>query len=102
MTESQNNQVYRDARRIYKGGTPEFDLEVSSLIQFGLQTHCLKYKTDNHNILHLIQGMDRIRRLPTTSRSRPIRHWTHPSTKAGTISRTASQESGLFAGILHR
>jgi hypothetical protein len=32
--ESQNNQVYRDARRIYKGGTPEFDLEVSSLIQF--------------------------------------------------------------------
>lgn len=26
-SESQNNQVYRDARRIYKGGTPEFDLE---------------------------------------------------------------------------
>ncbi len=26
--ESQNNQVYRDARRIYKGGTPEFDLQV--------------------------------------------------------------------------
>eukprot|EP00581_Thalassiosira_minuscula_P007347 CAMPEP_0183703546 /NCGR_PEP_ID=MMETSP0737-20130205/1248_1 /TAXON_ID=385413 /ORGANISM="Thalassiosira miniscula, Strain CCMP1093" /LENGTH=510 /DNA_ID=CAMNT_0025930317 /DNA_START=65 /DNA_END=1597 /DNA_ORIENTATION=- len=25
--ESQNNQVYRDARRIYKGGTPEFDLQ---------------------------------------------------------------------------
>ena len=25
--ESQNNQVYRDARRIYKGGTPEFDLK---------------------------------------------------------------------------
>ena len=25
--ESQNNQVYRDARRIYKGGTPDFDLQ---------------------------------------------------------------------------
>eukprot|EP00978_Attheya_sp_CCMP212_P026846 scaffold89037_cov40-Attheya_sp.AAC.1 len=25
--ESQNNQVYRDARRVYRGGTPEFDLE---------------------------------------------------------------------------
>lgn len=25
--ESQNNQVYRDARRIYKGGTPDFDLD---------------------------------------------------------------------------
>ena len=24
---SQNNQVYRDARRIYKGGTPDFDLD---------------------------------------------------------------------------
>eukprot|EP01082_Thalassiosira_pseudonana_P001840 g834.t1 g834 contig10:816378-817386(+) len=26
-SESQNNQVYRDARRIYKGGTPDFDLD---------------------------------------------------------------------------
>mmetsp|Transcript_26349 Transcript_26349/g.53708 ORF Transcript_26349/g.53708 Transcript_26349/m.53708 type:complete len:516 (-) Transcript_26349:125-1672(-) len=26
-SESQNNQVYRDARRIFKGGTPEFDLQ---------------------------------------------------------------------------
>mmetsp|Transcript_4966 Transcript_4966/g.7824 ORF Transcript_4966/g.7824 Transcript_4966/m.7824 type:complete len:512 (+) Transcript_4966:107-1642(+) len=25
--ESQNNQVYRDARRIYNGGTPDFDLK---------------------------------------------------------------------------
>ena len=25
--ESMNNQVYHDARRIYKGGTPEFDLK---------------------------------------------------------------------------
>jgi hypothetical protein len=32
VIESQNNQVYRDARRIYKGGTPEFDLEVSSVL----------------------------------------------------------------------
>eukprot|EP00804_Cyclotella_cryptica_P020814 CCRYP_019244-RE/>CCRYP_019244-RE protein AED:0.26 eAED:0.26 QI:60/1/1/1/1/1/3/67/299 len=26
-SESQNNQVYRDARRIYKGGTPDFELD---------------------------------------------------------------------------
>lgn len=25
--ESQNNQVYRDARRVFKGGTPDFDLQ---------------------------------------------------------------------------
>ena len=25
--ESQNNEVYRDARKIYKGGTPDFDLD---------------------------------------------------------------------------
>jgi hypothetical protein len=36
--ESQNNQVYRDARRIYKGGTPEFDLEVSSLFSLSLSS----------------------------------------------------------------